>query len=133
MKGSWFIEIDKCILNLIKPIYHKIPQKLTIPLGFGVFDEGDYNLFKTWLGHEYEIPVSGVIVSPELGLQLLKIDLPNPIRQDFGRLDFSAKSQCVLISYEHTVDPDILFKEIEVNSSYCQVASLTGIIKFHSL
>lgn len=135
MKGSWFIEIDKGILNPIniKPIYHKIPQKITIPLGFGVFDEDDYDLFKTWLDIEIQIPVAGVIVSPELELQLLKIDLPNTIRQDFGRLDSPAKSQCALISYKTSFDPDILFQEIDIAPPCCKLKKITGIIKFQYL
>lgn len=134
MKGCWFIEIDKDILTHIKPIYSQIPQKLTIPLGFGVFDEDDYNLFKPWLDREIQIQLAGVIISPELGLQLLKFNFPEALLKDFGKLDFPAKSQCTTLSYESVFDPDILFQEIEVStSSYYHVTSLTGKIKFQSL
>lgn len=133
MKGSWFIELDNDILTSIQTIYHKTPQKITIPLGFSVFDEDDYNLFKTWLDREYEIPVDGVIVSPELGLQLLKVALPNPIRQDFGKLDYTAQSQCALISYRHAFDPDILFQKIEIDPPHCHLKNITGKIQFQPL
>lgn len=135
MKGSWFVKIDKGILDLIniKPIYHKVPQKITIPLGFGVFDEDDYDLFKKWLDRKYTIPVAGVIVSPELGLQLLKVELPNTIRQDFSRLDSPAKSQCALISYKISFDPDILFQEIDIDPPHCHLKNITGTIKFQPL
>jgi|LakMenE18May11ns_1017448.scaffolds.fasta_scaffold8995218_1 hypothetical protein len=134
MKGCWFIEIDKDILTHNKPIYSQIPQKLTIPLGFDVFDEDDYNLFKTWLDRDIQIPLAGVIVLSELGLQLLKFNIPETLLKDFGELDSPAISQCAVLSYERVFDPDVLFQEIEVNtSSYCYVTSLTGKIKFHSL
>jgi hypothetical protein len=134
MKGSWFIEIDKDILTHINPIYSQIPQKLTIPLGFGVFDEDDYNRLKTWLDLELQIPIAGIIVLSELGLQLLKFNIPETLLKDFGELDSPAISQCTVLSYNNVFDPDILFQDIEVNtSSYCHVTSLTGKIKFHSL
>ena len=133
MKGSWFIEIDKDILTHINPIYSQIPQKLTIPLGFGVFDEDDYNLLKTWLDLEIQIPIAGIIVLPQLGVQLLKFNLSENLIKNFGILNFPAISQCAVLSYNNAFDPDILFQDIEVDPSYCHVTSLTGKIQFHSL
>jgi hypothetical protein len=133
MKGCWFIEIDKDILTHNKPIYSQIPQKLTIPLGFSVFDEDDYNRLKTWLDLELQIPIAGTIVLSELGLQLLKVNIPETLLNNFGILDSPAISQCAVLSYNNAFDPDILFRDIEVNASYCRVTSLTGKIKFHSL
>ena len=133
MKGSWFIEIDKDILNLIKPIYSKVPQKLTIPLGFDVFDEYDYNLFKTCLDLEIQIPINGTIVLPQLGVQLLKFNLSEDLLRDFAGLDYPAKSQCAVLSYETTFDSDILFQDIAGNTSHCHVTSLTGKIQFYPL
>jgi hypothetical protein len=133
MKGSWFIETDKDILNLIKPIYSQVPQKLTIHLGFGVFDEDDYNLFKTWLDLEMQIPINGIIVLPQPGVQLLKSNLPENLIEDFARLDYPVKSQCAVLSYENQFDPDILFQDIEGNASHCHVTSLPGKVQFHPL
>lgn len=133
MKGSWFIEIDKNILTYIKPIYSQIPQKLTIPLGFGVFDEDDYNLFKLWLDREIQIPLAGVIILSELGLQLLKFNIPENLLKDFGKLDSPAQSQCALISYRHAFDPDILFQKIEIDPPHCHLKKITGKIQFQPL
>jgi hypothetical protein len=133
MKGSWFIEIDKDILKFIKPIYSQVPQKLTIPLGFGVFDEDDYNLFKTWLDLEIQIPINGIIVLSQLGVQLLKFNLSENLLRDFAGLDYPVKSQCAVLSYENQFDPDILFQDIEGNTSNCHLTSLTGKIQFQSL
>lgn len=118
--------------QLVFSSHQYIPQESYIPLGFDIFDEKSYPLFK-W--RDQVIPVSVTGVKNAEGIQIALCTLPSEVQQDFSGLRYTPSGHYTVLSY--SAEGEILKAEEVLREATLMplepTITLSGVIKFKQI